>query len=108
MARSASDVLSLTLPKARARLRWKRPKLPGGWFWWLLFWTAYCTVFAVIDVLNGQVLVAALQTAGAVFYWRHTIRALDGIVPPSRSFLAFAGAWFAILLVFALLGVPGA
>lgn len=108
MNRSASDVLSLTLPKARARIRWRRPKLPGGWFWWFLGWAIFCTIFAVIHLLTGEVLCGALQTWGAVFYWRQAMRSLDGKPINSRSLGVFSVSWLAILLVFALLGVPGA
>jgi hypothetical protein len=67
-------------------------------------------VFAVRDLLRGDLLFGALQTWGAVFYWRGAMRALAGQRPPAltRGFATFAASYLGLLLVFILLGAKGA
>ena len=105
MTRSVADTLSLTLPKSRARSRWRKPRRPTLWEAWLLACAGLSTVWAVIDMLARSPVSAAWQTVGAVLYWSASQRERRGI-RPAIHIRPFA-AWLAVGIPLIILNLTG-
>ena len=64
--------LSLTLPKgiSRSRGRLRRPRRPTGYEVWLIFWTVWNVVGAVVSILGASWLLAIADGIAASYLWR--------------------------------------